>query len=232
MNDVTTIGILSGGTGAGATTAVVGLATRAAAAGREVAVVDADACGGGIDVAFGLETEPGVRWEDLLGADGPLDGARLVERLPARGDGPRVLSFGRQWCDLPDDLLERALSALGEVSEWLLVDLGRDVLRMPTADFDELLLVSRGSPCGLAAAGATAQRLARPARLLVRGMPEPHARDAAAALGLDLAGCLPDDRHLAGDCERGVPAGSRGRSSYAGACDRLLRELLVLGTAA
>ena len=42
MNDVMTIAVLGGGTGAGATTALVGLAVRAAAAGREVTVVDAD----------------------------------------------------------------------------------------------------------------------------------------------------------------------------------------------
>lgn len=227
-----TIAILGGGTGAGATTALVGLATRAAAAGRDVAVVDADACGGGIDVAFGLETEPGVRWEDLLGADGPLDGERLAQRLPARTRGPSVLSFGRQWCELPGELLECAVAALRDVSELVLIDLGRGTAAMHQVDVDELLLVSRGSPCGLAAAGATAQRLRRPARLLVRGMPESPARDAAEALGVELAGCLPEDRHLSGDSERGVPAGSRGRSSYAGACDLLLRALLVTGTVA
>jgi len=232
MNDVTTIALLGGGTGAGATTALVGLATRAAAAGRDVAVVDADPCGGGIDMAFGLETEQGVRWEDLLGSDGPLNGERLAERLPARADGPRVLSFGRQWCELRDELLGRAVSALSKVSDMVLVDLGRDLRTMRTADYDEVLLVSRGSPCGLAAAGATAQRIERPVLLLVRGMREPQARDAAEALGLELAGCLPEDRHLPGDSERGVPAGSRGRSSYAAECDRLLRELLVSRKAA
>jgi hypothetical protein len=88
-------------------------------------------------------------------------------------------------------------------------------------------LVARGTPCGLAAAGATATRLERAPQLIVRGLPDPRARDAAEALGLELAGCLPEDRHLAGDSERGLPPGSRNRSAYAGACDRLLRDLLV-----
>lgn len=227
MDDVRTIAVLGGGTGAGATTALVALAMRATAAGREVAVIDADACGGGIDVALGIETEPGVRWEDLLGSDGPLDGRRLAERLPAHADGPHVLSFGRQWCALPDELLERAVAALAGVNELTLVDLGRDTSVMKTLRYDELLLVARGTPCGLAAAGATAQRLESPPRLIVRGLPEARARDAAEALALDLAGCLPEDRHLAGDSERGVPPGSRARSAYAGGCDRLLRDLLL-----
>ena len=221
-----TIAVLGGGTGAGATTALAALAMRATAAGREVVVIDADARGGGVDVAFGIETEPGVRWEDLLGSDGPLDGPRLAERLPAHWAGPLVLSFGRQWCTLPDDLLERAVSALAAVSELTLVDLGRDTATS-TIGCHELLLIARGTPCGLAAAGATAQRLERPARLVVRGLPQPRAREAAEALGLDLAGCLPEDRHLAGDSDRGLPPGSRGRSAYADACDRLLRDLLL-----
>lgn len=227
MNEAKTIAMLGAGTGAGATTALVALATRAAAAGRQVTVVDADPRGGGVDVAFGIETEAGVRWEDLLGSDGPFDPARLAERLPDRRGGPRVLSFGRQWPDLPGDLLDRAVSALREVSEVLLVDLGRSPAVTRTHDWDDVLLVARGTPCGLAAAGATAARLGSPPRLVVRGLAASRARDAAEALDLELAGCLPDDRHVAVDSERGVPAGSRARSAYVGECDRLLRDLLL-----
>jgi ATPases involved in chromosome partitioning len=127
MNDVRTIAVLGGGTGAGATTLLVALAVRAHAAGRRVGSVDADPCGGGLDVAFGIETEPGVRWEDLLGSDGPLDGERLVERLPAGDNRPSVLSFGRQWCTVADELFERTLSGLRPVHDLLLVDVGRQL---------------------------------------------------------------------------------------------------------
>ncbi|WP_148043396.1 hypothetical protein [Flexivirga caeni] len=227
-----TIALLGGGTGAGATTALVALATRAHAAHRRVVVVDADACGGGIDVAFGIETVPGVRWEDLLGSDGPLDGERLLERLPSRDDGPQVLSFGRQWCELPAGLLDRAVTAVRPVCDLVLVDLGRAAAAMRTERYDHVLLVARGTPSGLAAAGATVQRLGARPMLVVRGLREAPALDVAGALRLDLAGCLPDDRHLAVDLERGVPAGSRARSAYAGACDRLLRDLVVAAEAA
>lgn len=227
MDDLMTIAMLGGGTGAGATTALVALAVRAHAAGRRVVAVDADACGGGIDVAFGVESEPGVRWEDLLGSDGQLDGERLVARLPGRGDDLRVMSFGREWCELPPDLLERAVIALRDVTDLVLVDLGRAAASARTAGYDAVLLVARGTPCGLAAAGATAQRLEQRPRLVVRGLRGARAREVAQALDLELAGCLPTDRHVADDAERGVPAGSRSRSAYAGECDRLLRDLLV-----
>lgn len=233
MNDVRTIAVLGGGTGAGATTLLVALAVRAHAAGRRVTAVDADPCGGGLDVAFGAETEPGVRWEDLLGSDGPLDGERLVERLPAADDRPSVLSFGRQWCTVPDELLDRTLGGLRAARDLLLVDVGRHLVT-PAAviDYDELILVARGTAAGLAAAGATAQRVERVPHLVVRGAGQAAASEAADALGMELAAVLPTDRRLAVDAERGVPAGARPRSAYVGQCDRLLRDLLLSDAAA
>lgn len=233
MNDVRTIAVLGAGTGAGATTLVVALACRAHAAARRVAAIDADPCGGGLDIAFGIETEPGIRWEDLLGSDGPLDGARLVERLPACDDGPAVVSFGRQWCTVDAELLERTLRGIRQVHELVLVDVGRhDLSPAALADYDDVLLVARGTASGLAAAGATAQRIRRVPRLVVRGGNRAAAGEAAAALGLHLAALLPTDRRLALDAERGVPAGARARSAYVGECDTLLRDLLLPDEAA
>lgn len=232
MTDVRTIAVFGGGTGAGATTLLVALAVRAHAAGRRVGAVDADSCGGGLDVAFGIETEPGVRWESLLGSDGPLDGERLVERLPADG-GPNVLSFGRQWCTVPGELFNRTLDAMRAVHDLLLVDVGRHLATPECiAGYDELVLVARGTAAGLAAAGATAQRIERVPRLVTRGAGQAAAHEAADALGLELAAVLPTDRRLAVDAERGVPAGSRSRSPYVGECDRLLRDLLLPGVGA
>jgi secretion/DNA translocation related CpaE-like protein len=233
MNDVRTVAVLGGGTGAGATTLLVALATRAHAAGRQVGAVDADPCGGGLEVAFGLEAEPGVRWEDLLGSDGPLDGERLVDRLPSAGEGPSVLSFGRQWCTVTDELLDRALDGFRAVHDLLFLDVGRHLLTPEAvAGYDDLILVARGTAAGLAAAGATTQRIERLPRLVVRGAGQAAARDAADALGMDLAAVLPTERRLAADAERGLPAGSRSRSAYVGECDRLLRDLLLPGAAA
>ncbi|HWC24829.1 MAG TPA: hypothetical protein VG502_21225 [Flexivirga sp.] len=233
MNNVRTVAVLGGGTGAGATSLLVALAVRAHAAGRRVSAVDADPCGGGLDVGFGIETEPGVRWEDLLGSDGPLDGERLAERLPSGDDGPRVLSFGRQWCTVADELLDRTLSGLRAVHDVLLIDIGRHLATPDSvARYDELILVARGTAAGLAAAGATAQRIERVPQLVVRGAGRAAAREAADALGMELAAVLPTDRRLAVDAERGVPAGSRSRSAYVAECDRLLRDLLLPGAAA
>lgn len=233
MNNVRTIAVLGGGTGAGATTLLVALAVRAHAAGRRVAAIDADPCGGGLDVAFGVETESGVRWEDLLGSDGPLDGERLLERLPSADDGPSVLSFGRRWCTVAGELLDRTISGLGAVHDVLLIDVGRHLVAPETvAGYDELLLVARGTAAGLAAAGATAQRIGRLPQLVVRGAGSAAAQEAAGALGLELGALVPDDRRLAADAERGLPAGSRARSAYVGECDRLLRDLLLSGAAA
>lgn len=227
MEDAKSIAVLGGGTGAGATTLLVALTMRAHAAGRRVIAIDADPCGGGLDIAFGIETEPGVRWEDLLGSDGALDGERLAERLPAHHDGPGVLSFGRQWCAVPDELFDRTLDGLREVHDLLMIDVGRHgATPDAVAGHDELVLVARGTTAGLAAAGATAHRIGMPSRLVVCGSGPSTARDAATALGLDLAAVVPTDPRLAVEAERGIPAGTRARSAYVGACDTLLRDLL------
>lgn len=227
MKDMKTIAVLGGGTGAGATTLLVALAMRAHAAGRRVAAIDADPCGGGLDVAFGIETEPGVRWEDLLGSDGPLDGGRLADRLPAHPSGPRVLSFGRQWCSVTAELLDRTLAGLCEVHDLVLLDVGRHLVGPGVVTgHDDVVLVARGTAAGLAAAGATAQRAERVSRLVVRGSAVA-AREAAVALGVGLAAVLPTDRRVAVDAERGMPAGSRTRSKYVDVCDTLLRDLLL-----
>ncbi|MGZ4743893.1 MAG: P-loop NTPase [Oryzihumus sp.] len=64
------IGVVGGSGGVGATVLAAALATRAAATGRTVACVDGDVLGGGLDVTFGLEQEPGLRWPDLAAALG------------------------------------------------------------------------------------------------------------------------------------------------------------------
>jgi hypothetical protein len=48
--------------------------------------VDADPAGAGIDVAAGLDDEPGVRWSDMVGVRGALPAAALRGRMPRAHD--------------------------------------------------------------------------------------------------------------------------------------------------
>ncbi|MCQ9350372.1 hypothetical protein [Corynebacterium sp. 5QC2CO] len=64
---------------------------------RPICLVDADALAGGMDLVLGMETEPGLRWQDFSAADGRLDGAALYEALPScpRSPALKVLTWTR-----------------------------------------------------------------------------------------------------------------------------------------
>lgn len=64
---------------------------------KPVCLVDSDALAGGIDLVLGMETEPGLRWQDFSAADGRLDGAALYEALPScpRSPALKVLTWTR-----------------------------------------------------------------------------------------------------------------------------------------
>ncbi|MEO5308002.1 hypothetical protein [Corynebacterium sp. c8Ua_99] len=64
---------------------------------RPICLVDADVLAGGIDLVLGMETEPGLRWQDFSAADGRLDGAALYEALPScpRSPALKVLTWTR-----------------------------------------------------------------------------------------------------------------------------------------
>lgn len=65
--------------GAGATTLCAGLA--AAATGPSV-LVDADPAGAGVDLAVGLDQDPGLRWHDLVSLRGAVPARAIRGRLP------------------------------------------------------------------------------------------------------------------------------------------------------
>lgn len=76
------IAVMPASGGVGATSLAAAIAVRAAAAHRTVVAVDLDPWSGGLDVTFGLEQEPGWRWDRLGESAGVVDGLRLAERLP------------------------------------------------------------------------------------------------------------------------------------------------------
>ena len=83
-----------GGAGASITAAASALVLSRE---RPICLVDADALAGGIDLVLGMETEPGLRWQDFSAADGRLDGAALYEALPSCPQSPalKVLTWTR-----------------------------------------------------------------------------------------------------------------------------------------
>ncbi|MBS2531309.1 P-loop NTPase [Catenulispora sp. NF23] len=77
------VAVLSGRGGAGGSTLAAALALAGTRRGLRSTLVDLDPAGGGIDLLFGLETEPGPRWSELAQwRDGRLCGRSLREALP------------------------------------------------------------------------------------------------------------------------------------------------------
>src|SRR3954470_8144109 len=87
------LGVIGASGGLGVSSLVVGLAQRAAGQLGATVAVDAAAGGGALDVTACVEHLPGLRWADLVGAEGAIDGAALLRGLPT--DGPVRVLAGR-----------------------------------------------------------------------------------------------------------------------------------------
>lgn len=152
------VGVVGGCGGAGASVLASALAVTAVEAGKRVLLVDLDPLSGGLDLALGVDTVPGLRWPDLSGVRGRLPSVSVHEALP-RLDELAVLSFGRgEPVDLPPAAVEAVLRSASRSHDLVVVDLpraGEDRLVAAAArDLQQLLVVV---PSRLRAAAAAAQ---------------------------------------------------------------------------
>ena len=234
------VAVLGGRGGAGATTLACALAVTGARTGRRAVLVDADPLGGGVDLVFGGEDEPGLRWPDLAGTRGRVPGGALTDALPRLQD-VAVLSWDRGDArELPAEALQAVLSAGRRAADLVVVDLPRadgDLVRSALDAATTALLVVPAEVRAAAAASRVAGAVAGlcdDLRVVVRG-PSPAGLDAAAvagALGLPLAGELEPEPALARALERGEPPARRGRGPLWQLSVRLLDELLPAAEAA
>lgn len=149
---------------------------------RPICLVDADALAGGIDLVLGMETEPGLRWQDFSAADGRLDGAALYEALPScpRSPALKVLTWTRSRTpettynhasannkfdsadrtDRPDDVrhIASTISCLIHAGITVIVDCPKQVEYVTTlgALADDTVIVLPTSVRAIAAAGPLA----------------------------------------------------------------------------
>lgn len=183
----TVIGVGAGCGGAGASS----FAARLAAAARRhgpVTLIDADPLGGGLDLVVEAPDPPGIRWPDTA-AIGPDDGAALRDALPEI-DGVRVLLADAG--PGPDEAsLTRVLTALTVIGGTVIVDLGTQLLPTAAGHLDRIFLVVPGSDHAVRSAARRLLAWRLPAglvKLVVRRRREVAPAEAAAELGVDLAG--------------------------------------------
>jgi secretion/DNA translocation related CpaE-like protein len=218
--------------GLGASTLAVALAVAAARAGARSVAVDAVLHGGGLDVTAGVEHLPGLRWPDLAGTRGAVDGRALRHGVP-RAAGAAILSAGRGGAGPPPaerlaatpELLARAVLALREWADVVVVDLPAPHVDVPEG-CSTVVLLTGSSARHLADATATREALAPVAArtgLVVRGSQRGGMPDSLAEhLTLPLLAAWDDDRAVVADAERGRVPGERGRSRLARLASRLL----------
>lgn len=108
--------------GAGAST----LATALALAGDPGGLlVDGDPWGGGLDLLLGAERVDGLRWPDLTGLRGRVDGEALLAALPVAG-GVHVLAASRSVpVAVPEHALDAVVAAARAAGTGAVVDVGR-----------------------------------------------------------------------------------------------------------
>lgn len=211
----TVLAVVGGSGGVGASTLAAGVALAASGAGRGSALVEVDEQGGGLDLLLGAERAPGWRWPRLTGARGEVGDVRgLVPRVA----GVSVVAMGRgeQPAPLPGDAVVAVLGTLARHHDLVVVDAGRapvPVARHTVQGADQVLLVVASDARGVAAAAATAGRFAWDgAAAVVRAVPDGAAPEAVAdALGLPLAGVLPQDSRLPRAAAEGAPPSASGR---------------------
>lgn len=240
MTQARVIAVVGASGGVGTSTLTAGVAVRAAAARQPVVAVDVDPLGGGLDVVFGLECAPGLRWPDLHTVRGRVDAEDLVARLPEAAGVP-VLSFNRLTTPSPTpSVIEAVLTALASGERLVVVDAGRGsgafAEQVLSAAQTVVLLVGNGVH-DLAAAQVAADRLTHGEQdtwLVVRCARRTGGWDSddglatvAEALGLPLLASFGDEAAVEADLLHGIPPGERPRSGLGRAADQVLAGVLL-----
>ena len=235
MNKAHVIGVVGGSGGVGASALTAAIAVRGAQAGLQTVCLDGDRLGGGLDVTLGIEQERGLRWPDLAGARGRIDGTELIRQLPSV-EGVAVLSFdrARDLC-LAREVLSEGLRALSCAADLVVVDLPRpdhEVFSALSQSLDAIVLLAGSGIGDLAGASAIAAHLIGACSdvwlcLRSRGRGGGFAETVAVALDLPLVAILREEPSLAADLLHGIPPGTSQKGALAAAADTVLAQFVV-----
>ena len=231
VTGATTIAVLGGRGGAGASVLSAALASTAAVRGLRTLLVDGDPLGGGIDLVLGAEGAPGARWSDYSERRGRLSSMALHDSLPTRS-GLAVLSWHRGAVEpVTAETMRSVLDAATRGYDLVITDLPRqptDASTEALAAADVTLIVVPAEVRAVVAADRVAdlaRRYTRDLRLVVRG-PAPGGLKPdviSESLRLPLAGVMAADRRLAAAIERGDPPSDTG--PLGAFCGRFLGHL-------
>ncbi len=228
---LTVVGGCCGGTG------VSTLATALALSSGRSLLVDADGTGGGVDLLLGAEWVDGLRWPDLAGLRGRVDGAVVVASLP-EAHGVHVLAPRREEpAEVPPEALLAVASAARAQGLAVVVDLPHrapELADAVLADADLAVLLVPARVRALAAAGPLLDagpwgRAAVVARTAPGGLSP---AEVGTALGRPVVAELGHDRSALVRGERGEPPQVGARSPLGQVSRQLLARLARRSVAA
>ncbi|MCF6387677.1 CpaE-like family protein [Mycobacterium sp. MBM] len=200
------VATIGGCGGAGASLFAAALAQSA----PKALLVDTDPWGGGLDLAMGTESAPGLRWQDLTLRDGRLGFDALQAALPQRR-GVTVLSGGRHGAEIEAGPLGAVIDAGRQAGVAVICDVprrGGPAVEVALESADLVVTLVPADVRAAAAAGALTGwvRTVNPnIGLVVRG-PAPgglRAADIAASVGLPVVAAMRPQPGLADAMERG-----------------------------
>jgi secretion/DNA translocation related CpaE-like protein len=235
-----TVSVIGGSGGSGATTFAAALALTSALRGRPTLLVDADPLGGGVDLVLGTEHEPGLRWPDLATTSGRLAATTLREALPRTGQLSMLSSDRGSPMSVPAPAMRSVLSAGQRGHEVVVVDLPRHL--DPAAEEAVVrsavtLLVVPAEVRAVAAASrvlAGVRELAPRVGLVVRG-PGPGGLDAvqiSESLGVPAWAQMRADKGVGRALDEGLGPLRRRRGPLATCCLGVLERLATRAAAA
>ena len=218
--------------GAGASTVATAVALAAAPG---VTLVDADPWGAGLDLLLGAERADGLRWPELAGLRGRVDGEALLAALPAV-EGVTVVAASRSLPQqVPDEALTAVVDAARAAGAAVVVDLprgGAGETHLGDADLAVLVV-----PARLRAATAARLLVESPgapwtgAQLVVRQVLGGLTRDEVAdVVGRPVLTELAHDRSAVPRGERGEPPLVSARSPLGVVARRVLAALPTPGS--
>ena len=232
-----TLGVVAGSGGAGASTFATALAVVSSAH-QATALVDLDPLGPGLDRVAGLDDPVGVAWDALVASRGRLGSRSLRSALPDK-DGLAVLTWGPgPPVALEPTAVREVLSAAQRGNDLVVADLPRaldEVTAEVVTRCDRVLVVVGPTVVGVASAARVLARL-RPltgevAVVTRRGPATVPADQLAAALGAPVVAELPHQRRLEEWVELGLGPVHGRRSGLARAARAALARVVDPGAA-
>lgn len=197
--------------GAGASLISCGLAFHARQIFREVALVDLDENSASLDITFGLENQPGMRWLDFSNLSGSINSNDILRSLPNR-ENVGLLTHGKltgSATNTPKDLI---LEKLNETCDLVVIDFPRlsdkDFSIDALTNCDLVLVVTTATVRGSASAKRSIAGLAGYAKnieLVVRNVPGSNLdpMQIAELLNTPLAAIVNTDVRIAEQIEQG-----------------------------